>query len=64
MTIVSRHQRNTEVVAESHERLIKGRFPLQVMALDFEEVVVTAELFLVPACGLTRPLFLAVSQGA
>ena len=63
MTIVGRHQRDAEVAAEPHQRLVKGGLTVEVMALDFEEVVV-AELLLVPACGLTRPLFLAVGQGA
>src|SRR5262245_14717520 len=63
MTIVGRHQRNTEVAAEPHQRLVKGSLTVEFMALNFEEVVV-AELLLIPACGLTRPLFLAVSQGA
>ena len=63
MTIIGRHQRDAEVAAKPYERLVEGGLTIEVMALDFEEVVV-AKLLLIPACGFTRPLFLAVGQGA
>ena len=63
MTIIGRHQRDVEVVAKPHECLVEGGLTVKVMTLDFKEVVV-AKLLLVPARGLTRPLFLAVGQGA